>query len=373
MMTRNILEVIDSSALGGAAKATMLQSRAFAKLGFGVTIVFPPGPYAPEFRALQDHGIRPIEYPVKQKNILKSVRFLRKIIRKNRIEVIHSHHYVADFVSLLSRVGMTGVRQVISIHEMWKFERFPSLLARIRVSLCSLLAMHCAHRIFALSTVVQRTVRESYRLPEGRVVVTLNGIDFEELAVDNRGVGKIRDEFAIGRDDFVILCVGALVEHKGQRYMIEAMGEFLRDTRYKCFLLGNDLGGRDGYRRMIRDMALQDRIYLPGFRRNIADWLATADVYVHPALYDTLPRALLEAMYMKLPVVVSDIETLLAVVEHDLNGIVTRAESSKEIAEAIAHLKRNRDLARRLGEKAHQFVAENCSIDAMVGAMASHL
>jgi glycosyltransferase involved in cell wall biosynthesis len=70
-------------------------------------------------------------------------------------------------------------------------------------------------------------------------------------------------------------------------------------------------------------------------------------------------------MYMGLPVVVSDIDTLMEVVENRQTGITVRQKSPEAISEGISYILKHPSHAREMGRNASEFVKTNCSMDIM--------
>ena len=124
---------------------------------------------------------------------------------------------------------------------------------------------------------------------------------------------------------------------------------------------------------LVENMSCDDRIFFPGYVDDIPNWLACSTIYVQTSLIDALPRALLEAMNMEIPVIVSDLETLGAVVTHRQTGVVVMRKSAFEISEAIRFLIKNKDFAASLAANAKEFIQENCSIDMMVKRIEAYL
>ena len=88
------------------------------------------------------------------------------------------------------------------------------------------------------------------------------------------------------------------------------------------------------------------------------EYLAIADVYVSPAFSDGTSVSLLEAMACELPVVVTDVEGNLDLVESGRNGIVVKKGDSASIAKAVGELLESPQLRRDFGRRNRELVCQ---------------
>jgi glycosyltransferase involved in cell wall biosynthesis len=357
-----MLQIIESCERGGAEKHTRLITKAFCKLGYPVIIMYSPGPYAQYFKSLSQAGVECIEYPMR-KSLIKTILFIRRLVRKRKIRYIHSHQHWADFYATCATLGMKKVVRFSTIHFLPG--DIPPLLARCRAVCMSIVAYHTMARVFAVSTEVARKARKALLLPDKRVAVTLNSIDFEEMEADEEAADRLRQKIRPESDAVVVLCIGFLHDRKGQRYAIEALASLRKKfPGIRLVLLGEgDMEGE--LRRLAEKLQLEDKVLFQGYLPHVAEWMSIADVYVQPSFIDPLPRALLEAMYMGLPVVASRLGTIGEVVKDGETGKLAEPGNAQSLAETIEFYLSNRAEAERIGRNAQAFVRANCSMQAM--------
>jgi glycosyltransferase involved in cell wall biosynthesis len=72
-----------------------------------------------------------------------------------------------------------------------------------------------------------------------------------------------------------------------------------------------------------------------GFVENVADYLATFDVFIYPSLREGLGSSLLDAMHFGLPIVASEVGGIPEIVEHKVNGLLIAPGSARELIAAI--------------------------------------
>ena len=162
----------------------------------------------------------------------------------------------------------------------------------------------------------------------------------------------------------LVVAVGALVDHKAHRVLVEAMA---RLPEVRCVIAG------EGHRRprleaRIRELGLGGRVRLLGQRQDIAAVLAAADLLVHPSVEEGMGQAVVEAMAAGTPVLVSDAGGLPEVVG-DLCVPVPAGDSDALAVAIRARLAAPGD-PQRFAERARA----HFSVDTMVeGTLAAYL
>jgi glycosyltransferase involved in cell wall biosynthesis len=110
--------------------------------------------------------------------------------------------------------------------------------------------------------------------------------------------------------------------------------------------------------REFRDLAaansFADRLHLLGFREDVPDLLAAADVYVMPSLSEGLPLALLEAMFAGKPIVASEVGGIPEVITSGQDGLLVPAGDAGAIAVALRDLLRDGGRREQLGRAARE-------------------
>jgi glycosyltransferase involved in cell wall biosynthesis len=122
----------------------------------------------------------------------------------------------------------------------------------------------------------------------------------------------------LGPHASVFLTVGRHEYQKGHATLLEAWPAVLSATPDAVLLLA----GRPGHESarltdMADRMAITESVRFLGFRRDVADLLGAADVFVFPSRYEGLGGALLEAMASHVPIVVSDLAVTREVLGND--------------------------------------------------------
>ena len=99
---------------------------------------------------------------------------------------------------------------------------------------------------------------------------------------------------------------------------------------------------------------LGPRLVALGHRSDVADLLGAMDIFCLPSYREGMPRSIIEAMMMELPVVATDIRGSREEVVHEETGLLVPTHNSAALAEALGQLMADPDLSCRMGKSGRQ-------------------
>ncbi len=210
------------------------------------------------------------------------------------------------------------------------------------------LIWHQATVVTAQSEASRQLMRRTApRLP---VPIIHNGVEIERFAPTPEVLAQ-RGQ----RRPFTILCVGRLIERKGQHHLLQA-ADLLHQQGYagqfQVALVG--MGDAEG---QLRDqsvqLGLQDAVVFAGLvaREEMPGWYANADLFVLPSYNEGMSVALLEALASGLPAVVTETGGTVELVRD--NGFVIPWAEPVALADMLERFLREPALCRALGQRSH--------------------
>ncbi|MFP4379996.1 MAG: glycosyltransferase [Candidatus Sumerlaeia bacterium] len=231
---------------------------------------------------------------------------LRRIIRDESPDILHSFLFVSNVLApfAVSRRHVKGV--VISRGRMgieWQAGRLHRFL--------QIKADHRADVITCKTEAMRREIAQVEKTSFDKVRVVPNGVDLKYFQFQAGRVGESRKalekDYGISAEGPMLLAVGNLKPIKGHQYLIKATKELiLHMPRVQVAILG-DGESREELEQAIKSNGLESNVHLPGAVDDVRPWLRAADLFVAPSLSEGLPNAMLEAMAMGLPLVLSRI------------------------------------------------------------------
>jgi glycosyltransferase involved in cell wall biosynthesis len=343
-----VLLVVNSLGYGGTER--MIERLVLALEGGGAvryTVVTLEGP-GPIGARLRRQGIDVRAFGLEGgalRQILGGRRALRRLLRSERFDLMHSFLYRAHSACRLARLGARPALPLISSERCLGDNRGWVIRAINRRTGA------LSDRILAVSEAVAETVVRRDRIPEEKVVVIPNGIEESEPLPRRRA--RLRRALGLDDGDTLFLFLGRLHPEKGPDLLIEALDRLRHrvPAGWRAALVG-DGPLRAGLERDVRARGLSDRVVMPGARRRVDPWLDAADLLVLPSREEGMPVAALEAMMRGRPVLATSVGGTPEVVTHGKNGLLVPPEDAGALAEGLARLATDAALRRAWGAEA---------------------
>jgi len=324
-------------------------------------VVSSGGIYEERFLAC---GVLPITLPIRTKSVLNPKVFfaifpLIKLLKKNKIDIIHAHTRVTQVLSAIVSC-ITGIPYVTTWHGYYtpRFGRklFPAY----------------GRRVVAISDPVREDLVTSFGVPAAKISLIYNGIDMDEFEEKGKTADVTQDKKRWGIEGAfpVIGTVARLVADKGHACVIKAFKTF--SERYPAAKLL--IVGEGKYRSRLDEMVdyygLRSRVVFVGTVKNVARIIQLMDIFVLvPSLKEGFGLAVIEAMTLRKPVIVSRIGGLTAIVEHDRRGFIIEPEDDGMLVERLAFLAGHPEKRVQFAEAAYRYCRENFTITAMAEKM----
>ncbi len=201
-------------------------------------------------------------------------------------------------------------------------------------------------------------------IPAGRIEVVHDGIDVDKI--QHRPAIDLHAEYWLPHGVPVIVNVGALVGHKGQKHLIDAMPLVLREVPDAHLVIFGEGELRAPLERQIKQLSLGKRVLLPGFREDVMSLMKSADLFVMSSVTEGLGSAVLDAMAMGHAVVGTTAGGIPEAVVPDETGLLVEPGDHKALAAAVARLLKDQELRKQFGEAGRARVTEHFGVDRLV-------
>ena len=162
-----------------------------------------------------------------------------------------------------------------------------------------------------------------------------------------------RQELGIPPDAFIITCIANNRKWKGVNFLLEATQHLPPTLPFHFLLIGRKMDTTENLK-LIRTSPYKNQIHILGHRKDICEILATSQVYVQPSLKDKegLGKAILEAMSLGVPPIVTNSGGPKEYVKDGVSGMVIPPKDAKAIAHEILVLYEDEQLRKELGKSA---------------------
>ena len=281
---------------------------------------------------------------------------LSRIIRQWKPEIVHAHdpHAVSMAALALSFNAPSPCPRLVASRRVdfhlqkhsfskWKYRQVALFLA---------------------ASAAIRDVLVADGIAPRQIVVVHDGIDVGKIG--RLPAEDIHAQFWLPRGAPVLANVGALVPHKGHKFLIDAMPHVLREVPDAHLVIFGEGELRPMLSRQIKELRLEKHVLLAGFRDDVLQLLKSADLFVMSSVTEGLGSTVLDAMAMKLPVVGTHAGGIPEAVVHEKTGLLVPPGHPRELAEAIVRLLNDPALRTRLGAAGLARVTEQFGVARML-------
>jgi glycosyltransferase involved in cell wall biosynthesis len=289
-----VLHVITGLDAGGAElQLAMILRR--TRHESDVVTLYNPGPVA---EMITEQGTTVRNIGMQRNTELPALLRLRKMIKDGQYDVVHTHLYRAQ-VYARPAARLAGTPVVLTTeHSIGETHIERRKMTR------GVRALYLSSEMFSDATIAvsdivkDRLVRWGVR--SGKVTIIPNGVDTDELGFDAEARDRVRAQFGISPETYVIGALGRLDPNKRVDLTMEAAAPMLGE-KCKILVIGR---GEDQSRleAAAKRLGVTEHVIFGGYQSDTTAMLAAFDLYVAASLQETFGLSVLEALASGLPV-----------------------------------------------------------------------
>ena len=292
----------------------------------------------------------PIERNLSLVKGLVSIWRLFLFFRRESFDVVHVHTPVAAFLARIAAFFARVPLVVYTAHGFYFHDEMPALKRLIFIS-AEIAMRPLTDLLFTQSQEDAVNAASLKIMNKKRIFYIGNGVDTKRF---NPAVKYNIEDLNLPKDKVVIGMVSRLVQEKGIVEFLDAAKKLALDYSHVYFLL---VGSRlpSDYDSSV-DSAIQDaetvlgnRLILAGEREDIPGLLASMDIFCLPSWREGMPRSIIEAMMMELPVVATNIRGSREEVVEGETGFLVPVKNVNRLHEKLEYLVNNPEIRKRIG------------------------
>jgi glycosyltransferase involved in cell wall biosynthesis len=273
---------------------------------------------------------------------------LLKVIDRKKIDILHLHGYGA---TTFGRIAGAIRRIPTIVHEHANLTDTPWFQKVADRALAPFTDVG-----IAVSDSTARFLIGARLVPAERVKVVYLGVPLDEFSrartLDE--IAAARQDLGVAPGEFAIGTVTRLHDSKGNSYLVDAARLVLDDRPTARFYLVGEGPLREPLEAQARSLGLGDRFVFHGFARDVARVLSAFDLSVFPSLWEGTPLTVFEALAMGKPIVATDADGLLDVLQHDRDARIVPKRDPAALAREIVWMMDHPEARHRLGEGARE-------------------
>lgn len=261
------------------------------------------------------------------------------------VDVVHPHSPVLAAAARVLSLTIPRKRRpavVVTEHNEWTSHHKLTRLANAITALVDA-------RRWAVSDQVLQTMWPSRRK---HTEVLIHGIDTDTPAPPAGTRDRVRAELGIADDEVLAMTVGNLRRNKDYPNLLAA-AQKARDSFPKLRFIAVGQGPlEEEIRSLHGQRGLGDGFQLLGFRRDVADLMAAADMFVMGSAHEGLPVAIMEAFAAGLPVVATTVGGVPQQVREGVEGMLVAPKDPEALANALVTVARDDELRAGMAKSA---------------------
>ena len=267
--------------------------------------------------------------------VFRIIKFLKKYIKENSIDIVHSHHRFFDFISyILSYI--CKIKRVTSVQSFVYGKKLISYKSPV---------------LLAAGESVKKHLINYYNIKEERIILFNNYVDINEIP-DNVNADMIKAELNIPVNSYLIGYVGRFsIKEKGIDILLNAFKTFNEKHPDSYLIMVGD--GED-----IKKISIPQNVIIVSKKVNIFDYYKSFDCLILPSRVDPFPLTVLEAGMMKIPFIGADVNGISEIIENKIDGLLFKKGNENMLFEKMELYYVKRDYANKCAKNLYQKVLD---------------
>jgi glycosyltransferase involved in cell wall biosynthesis len=285
-----------------------------------------------------------------------SLRNMSRYLKKEKIDILHSHMYRANTSGTVSaKLAKTPV-VIGHIHSYpeWddkKQQKMDGFLSRWK------------DKIIAVSNSVKKDFIKATGVKEDKLLTIYNGIDLKrfDITID---FSKKKRELGIPEKALVIGIFARLIEDKRHEVFLQAAKILTTSIKHDVrFLIVGEGKLDQNLKLFTSDLGINNKVIFTGLREDVPELLKITDISVLSSKREGFPMIILESMACGVPCITTNVGGISEVIKDGITGYLVEKESPKSLSDAILSIiedtNKRKTFSENCQKKVKSFTIEN--------------
>lgn len=371
-----MLRVIARLNMGGPALHVAYLSAGLRERGYETTLVagtLARGEGSMSYVAEQ-LGVDVVTLPELHREIslvrdLRAAVRLAKLIRRLKPHILHTHTAKAGAIGRVAALLAASARPPIVVHT-FHGHVLRGYFDPLRANLFRLLERRLARVATALVAVSPEVRDDLVALgvaPHDKFTVIRLGIELESrVTAANDGRAETRRLMGVPPERFVVGWIGRMTGVKRTDDVLLAVRRLREQGVDACLCMVGDGPDRDHVERRAHDLGIMRHCLFLGYQDTVAPYYAAFDALVLPSGNEGTPVSAIEALAAGRPVVATRVGGVPDVVRDGTDGFLVEPGAIDDLADRLAKLAADPELARRMGAAGRERVLARYSVERLI-------
>lgn len=299
-----------------------------------------------------------------RRDYLSAVRALIGIVKKYKIDILHSHLFDEAFIASTVALFLPNLKFVLGRHYSDEIYITAKGLQQKKSLFVEAIANTRANAIVVPSTFIEELLfkqgvskKKIFRLPYG--------FFFQEKKYQQplpEDVSSVQQEFNIEASSFVITNIGRHYFLKGQDDLLRAFSLHTKEFAKSKLLMVGDGPMHTELKMLAKTLKIEKNVIFTGWRKDARSIISASSVVVQPTLTEAFPQIMVETMALGKPLVITNVSGPCDQIIHGVNGYLVPKRDTQAIADTLKHIRNNEKAAMEVGLKGKEHVKNNLDI-----------
>lgn len=284
--------------------------------------------------------------------VLKTIKTIRNIIKQDGPDIVYCH---STFAGVYGRLACVGLKcKVIYNPHGWAFSMKGNWIKKkIFILVEKILAIY-TNRIICISKYEEITAISNHISRPKKFIVINNGIDFKRVDKQIANSKLSKKKLGIPANSLLIGSACRISKQKAPDTFIKMAKLIATSLPNAYFMIIGDGDERVAIETMAKELGISSRVIITGWTDTPAAYENLLDIAVLLSRWEGFGLVLAEYMYLKKPIVATNVGAIPNLVENKVNGIIVNPDSPKEAADAIVYLDSHKNEAKQFVESGYR-------------------
>lgn len=336
-MATKIALIITKLELGGAQKSVLYTARHIGD-NFEPFLLCGPGGYLDKYAIDHLKNLTFIKHLQRAINPVKDTRAffeIGKTLKQIKPQIVHTNSSKAGILGRLAAKAYTKAKIIHTVHGFAFYEGQNIFVKNFYIFLEKLLAKITDTIIFVSEADLQAALKLKITTQQKARLIRA-GVQVHTKA-NTRGFNKqkLTEELGLKPENKIVLSIANLKPQKNPLDSIRVAKEVCKVLPNTVFLYLGTGPLETETKNLIKQYNLENNFKLLGHRKDTTHLLSLADAFMLTSLWEGLPMALVEALFMKVPAVCYDAGGIKEVLKDGQNGFLISPHDYKQAAEKL--------------------------------------
>ncbi len=354
-----VLHLLHTMAYGGIETSLLNWLRTIDRSRFEIHLFCfanPGGTEMPFIEAAQAQGWQVGRIAWKRrKPVWRAARSLAAEIRARGIDIVHCQNTYAQLVTVAA-AQLQAVKTITTYHVWGDFGWKRNVLQWLDVKTSRWLDRISAQNEEAVAETIRRGI------PADRVLYTPSGFDPSPVSFEGADRERRRRALGMAPGETALIYSARFYPEKAHEVALDGLRQILAQRPNVRLWMVGDGPERMRIEGLAERMGLGGHTHFLGFRKDVPELLALADVQIHPSDNEGVAIAVCEGMAAGLPIVASAVGGLPRVLRHERTALLIEPRRPDQLAAGVLRLLEQPELACALGTAARRFLEEEYSL-----------